>query len=131
MHSPPHNVLPGVTPAAPQPATTGLDPKPTGGPAFQALLLELEAKATDLQSSSGGVGDPEQLRGALEQARTTLMDALTLGDQVLEAFRGEQQVAQMETEQARVAPSASTQINQVASSPERSDGPKGSTGDTR
>lgn len=61
-----------------------------GGPAFRALLEQLQQKATDLQETSRGVDDPAELKGAVDSARATLEDALSLGDRVLEAYRGAQ-----------------------------------------
>ncbi|MFT5291482.1 MAG: hypothetical protein ACI8QS_001836 [Planctomycetota bacterium] len=57
------------------------------GPAFRILLEQLQEKAAELQETSKDVGDPVELRGAIDTARATLEDALSLGDQVLEAFR--------------------------------------------
>jgi hypothetical protein len=136
MHSPLHNVSAGVSPAASARATSQVAAKPTGGPAFQALLAKLQTKASDLRSSSGDIGDSAQLRGAMEQARTTLLDALSLGDQVLEAFRGTQLATEAKADGAEVAPSgitgnAITQINHGATSPKRTQDPAGSTGDMR
>ena len=135
MHSPLHNVSPGVSPGAPSAVSAGASPKvaanPQGGPAFQALLARLQTKASDLHSSSGSVDDSEQLRGAVEQARTTLVEALSLGDQVLEAFRGTQLAAETKAGGADVVPGTTTQINNGATSPERTEDSTGSTGDTR
>ncbi len=131
MHSPLHNVTAGATPAASPGATPPGAATSTGGPAFQKLLSKLQTKANDLCSCSGDVDDSEQLRGAVEQARTTLIDALSLGDQVLEAFRGRQLAQETKAGGADVAPGATTQINPGATSSERTEGPTGSTGDTR
>ena len=57
------------------------------GPAFEALLEKLEARARELQDDSGTVENPAELAGAVDRARASLEDALTLSDQLLEAYR--------------------------------------------
>jgi len=82
--------LRGVQPAGGAERTRPHDPKAnaaTGGPAFRALLAELQERATALHESSQDVADPAELKGAVDAARATLQDALSLGDQVLEAYR--------------------------------------------
>ncbi len=63
-------------------ATTG-----SGGPAFEALLEKLQEKARTLQHDSETVDRPEDLSGAVDRARASLNDALSLSDQLLEAYR--------------------------------------------
>jgi len=58
-----------------------------GGPAFEVLLEKLEARARELRDDSGSVDNPAQLAGAVDRARASLEDALTLSDQLLEAYR--------------------------------------------
>lgn len=58
-----------------------------GGPAFQALLDKLQAKSRSLSQDSEKLEKPEQLSGAVDRARSTLNDALSLSDQLLEAYR--------------------------------------------
>lgn len=91
----------GPDPSARPGAVTGANPvdptKATGtassdetaatGPAFRALLEQLQQKASVLQETSKDVADPAELRGAVDTARATLEDALSLGDQLLEAYR--------------------------------------------
>lgn len=58
-----------------------------GGPAFQALLEQLQEKARSLSKDSTSVDKPEDLSGAVDRAKSTLTDALSLSDQLLEAYR--------------------------------------------
>ncbi len=76
----------GVEPATRKPATST-----EAGPAFRALLEQLEHGAQGLTRASEGLEKPEQLAGAVDRARATLDDALSLGDQLLEAFRAANQ----------------------------------------
>ena len=57
------------------------------GPAFEVLLEKLEQRARELRDDSGNVENPAQLAGAVDRARASLEDALTLSDQLLEAYR--------------------------------------------
>ena len=81
-------------PAGPDPtrevgrAKKPLEPQDaTGGPAFQALLEKLQAQARTLQGASEEIVGPEDLSGAIGRAEETLRDALSLSDQLLEAYR--------------------------------------------
>jgi hypothetical protein len=62
-----------------------------GGPAFQALLEQLGAQAAGLRAAGEGDLEPQDLAGAVEDARASLEDAISLGDQLLEAYRAAQQ----------------------------------------
>jgi len=66
-----------------------------GGPAFQALLEKLQQQARSLSEDSEAVARPEDLSGAVDRARATLDDALSLSDRLLEAYR---EAAQQESE---------------------------------
>ena len=61
------------------------------GPAFHVLLERLQARADELERTSVNVNDPERLAGAVDTARASLEDALSLSDQILEAYREAQQ----------------------------------------
>ncbi len=63
----------------------------TDGPAFHVLLERLQARAQELEKSSPNVNDPERLAGAVDSARESLEDALSLSDQILEAYHEAQQ----------------------------------------
>ena len=69
----------------------GVDPasaaKPTekGGAAFRALLDKLQSSADKLKGSE--FDDAEGLADAVEGARTALTDALSVQEQLLEAYR--------------------------------------------
>ena len=60
------------------------------GAAFEALLEKLDGQARDIQRASESLEKPEQLAGVVDQARSSLGDALSLGNQLLEAFRANQ-----------------------------------------
>jgi hypothetical protein len=57
---------------------------PVGGVKFQAMLEDLRAQAGALQSQE--VQSAADLPGAVDAARQTLEQALSLGDQLLEAY---------------------------------------------
>lgn len=59
---------------------------PLGGPAFEALLERLEARAAELQEKSKTLSGPSELPGALDVARVSLEEALHLGEELLEAY---------------------------------------------
>ena len=78
-------------PIQPQaPATTSARPAdadPAAGLAFRALLERLETQADELEGKTKSVADARELSGALDVARASLTDALSLSDRLLEAFR--------------------------------------------
>ncbi len=81
-----------ASPAGTKPIREGADTH-SGGPAFKALLDRLEQKAESLRLSAETIQGPEKLAGAMDDARASLEDALSLGDQLLESFRKAQQDA--------------------------------------
>jgi predicted RNase H-like HicB family nuclease len=60
-------------------------PRPAG-PAFEALLSRLEARAAELKEKSEALAGPAELPGALDAARASLEEALHLGQELLEAY---------------------------------------------
>ena len=56
-------------------------------PAFQVLLDPLEESARELETTRETVDDPTRLAGAVDSARASLADALSLGEELLEAYR--------------------------------------------
>lgn len=60
---------------------------PADGVAFRALLDKLAGSAERLRASEDGVTDAQTLAGAVEDARSTLSDALSIQEQLLEAYR--------------------------------------------
>ncbi|MEM9800492.1 MAG: hypothetical protein AAGA20_09200 [Planctomycetota bacterium] len=66
---------------------------PAAGAAFRALLERLEAKSRALGEASESVDDPHRLAAAVEDARTSVADAVSLGSDLLEAYRAAQQRA--------------------------------------
>jgi hypothetical protein len=61
--------------------------KQSDGIAFKALLERLEEKARALEETTRGVDDAAHLAGAVEGARASLEDALSLGEELLESYR--------------------------------------------
>ena len=61
-------------------------------PAFRVLLERLAERAQELETKSRAVDEPAQLAGAVDAARASLEDALSLGDRLLEAYRVERQL---------------------------------------
>lgn len=60
-------------------------------PAFRVLLERLQQQANQIESESRNLDDPRALADAVDIARASLDDALSLSDQLLEAFRESQQ----------------------------------------
>ena len=80
-------------PGAAQPggaSSPGTRPSGEGGPAFRALLEKIEAHARDIKAASEDVADPKSLAGAVDAARASIEDALSLHDQLLETYRASQ-----------------------------------------
>ena len=63
------------------------DAAQSDAPAFRNLLEQLEQRAADLRRNEAEVGDASRLAGALGDVRASLEDALSLKDQLLEAYR--------------------------------------------
>lgn len=84
----PNSPLRGVDGATP--STPAKGSSKSGGPAFQALLEQLGAQAAGLRAAGEGDLEPQDLAGAVDQARASLEDAISLGDQLLEAYRAAQ-----------------------------------------
>ena len=59
-------------------------------PAFHVLLERLQAQASELETKTPTVADAKELAGAVDIARASLDDALSLSDRLLEAFRESQ-----------------------------------------
>lgn len=71
----------------------------TQGAAFKALLDRLETQARELAEKSDRVEGPNDLANAVDHAHASLQSALSLSEQLLEAYRAER---------SRSAPNAST-----------------------
>ena len=56
-------------------------------PAFEALFERLTTRAAELEEKSKTLATPAELSGAVDTARASLEDALTLGEKLLEAYR--------------------------------------------
>jgi hypothetical protein len=77
--------------SAAQPGAASSASKPSSGPAFRALMEKLAEQAKTLQRESESVANTDQLSGAVDLAGDTLRTALSVRDEVLEAFRQAQQ----------------------------------------
>jgi hypothetical protein len=55
--------------------------------AFEALLERLTARAAELSEKKSAIATPGEVHEAVDAARASLEDALTLGERLLEAYR--------------------------------------------
>jgi len=78
-----------------KPAT---DKSVVDGAAFRAVLERLESAAQDLSRRSESLEDAKDLSGAVQDAASSLGDALALRDSVLDAYRSAQQTAKAREE---------------------------------
>lgn len=103
------NPLPAIRPDAaggvgrPSPGP-GAAARPESGVAFRALLERLEARTQELEEQGRTLDDASGLAGALSTARASLEDAVSLGDQLLEAYR--ESLLQAEARPAQPSPTA-------------------------
>ena len=89
----------GPLPAGgPDPGAKPTPKQGTGGVAFRALIEKLETQARELREQSNDVDGPADLAGAVDNARSSVDDAVSLGDKLLEAFRAAQQRGEQESE---------------------------------
>ena len=63
------------------------DADKASGIEFRALLERLETRASDLAEKTEQVDGPDELGRAVDTARASLEEALSLKDQLLEAYR--------------------------------------------
>ena len=82
----------GIRPVSEQAQPQAASVESQGGAQFRALLDRLQREASSLQESSSDLEDPAALAGAVDQAGSTLSDARSLGDQLLEAYRAARHV---------------------------------------
>lgn len=71
-----------------QPGGRASGAKKNENPAFRILLEKLSTQARELAEKSDSLDDPHHLAEAVDMARSSLDDAMSLGDQLLETFRG-------------------------------------------
>ena len=86
----PSNAISGNAPVGPggdRPSTNATSRAGAEAPAFRMLLDQLEQKAAALGAQSESVYGPEDLAGAVGDARASLEDALSIGDRILDAYR--------------------------------------------
>jgi len=65
-------------------------------PAFEVLLDRLTTRAAELEEKHKALATPEQVGEAVDAARASLEDALTLGERLLEAYRQAQRTGSKE-----------------------------------
>ena len=75
-------------PAVPQPEPKSSEG--TGGPAFRALLDQLSEQTRQLKEEGDKLSAPAELASVVDRARASIDDALSLSDQLLEAYRAHQ-----------------------------------------
>jgi len=84
-----------------QPSPQKTDGERAGAAEFRVMLERLEARATNLAEESRGVENPGELGRAVDSARASLEEALSLKDQLLEAYRqAERQDGESRTREA-------------------------------
>ena len=87
-----------IQPTGPNPAQAAADALPgvkpgqtrstdETRPAFRVLRERLQEQALSLEAKSKEVEDSQELSGAVDEARASLDEALSLGDRLLEAYR--------------------------------------------
>ena len=89
---------PGASRPADEARKTSQAGDDAGTPAFRVLLDRLSESAQELRQQAAGLSKPEHLAGAVDSARESLNEALSLGDQLLEAWRAEQQTPNEDSE---------------------------------
>ena len=77
----------GALPAKGKPRSSESSPE---GVEFKALLDKLGQQAKALEETTRSVDDASNLAGAVEGAKASLEDALSLGEELLESFRQNQ-----------------------------------------
>jgi hypothetical protein len=82
--------IPGVSESAAAEQARARQTDTAAGPAFEALLERLTNHAAELEQRSRSLARPEEVSGAVDAARASLEDALTLGEELLEAYRAAQ-----------------------------------------
>lgn len=86
-----HSPIPSSPVGGAAPASRGTETGPAKSDVeFQALLERVEQRARKLAADAAGVEVPEQLAQAMETARESLEDVMSLQQRLLEAYRAEQ-----------------------------------------
>jgi len=57
------------------------------GPAFEVLLERLASRAAELEEKKRTLATPEQVGAAVDVARASLEEALSLGERLIEVYR--------------------------------------------
>lgn len=82
------------------PSAVPTRPDALGGPAFRALLDQLTEQTRQLKADGDKLSAPAELAGVVDRARASIDDALSLSDQLLEAYRAHQSQDETTKEQA-------------------------------
>jgi flagellar hook-basal body complex protein FliE len=67
---------------------------------FRALLDKLQENANKLEEESDKAAGPDELAGAVDRAHASLQDALSLSEQLVEAYRATQARGKLESTDA-------------------------------
>lgn len=86
--------LRGVGSIGPMSTSETREARQTDGAAFRALLDQLQEKTRQIRQDGEELSEPAELAGAVDRARASIDDALSLSDQLLEAYRAAQSVSE-------------------------------------
>ena len=76
-----------IRPQTPAQSPAKAAPKDENNPSFEVLLERLQTHTQELDEKNQQVSDPKRLSGAVEAAKASLDDAVSLGDRLIEAYR--------------------------------------------
>ena len=86
--------------------TRSIHPNANAGAAFRAVLERLEEKTRALGEASETLDDPRRLGDAVQSARASVEEAVSLGTDLIEAYRASTQNCQIPTHSDGPEPSA-------------------------
>lgn len=73
-------------------------PKRSDGAAFKVLLERLEQQTQKLREDGTSLADPSELAGAVDRAKHSIDDAVSLSEELLEAYRAARHQAEGDEE---------------------------------
>lgn len=65
-------------------------PRKSDGAAFKELIERLEVQTQRLRQDGDSLADPAELAGAVDRAKSSIEDAISLSEELMEAFRASQ-----------------------------------------